>query len=278
MDEPTASFPANEVTRLFAGIERLRTAGVAVIYVSHRLDEVFRSPTTLVVLRDGRVVGQSRVDAISPKEVVIQIVGRAPSQMFRRSRAAVGSARMSISRLALDGVGPFTCDFNRGEVIGLVGLRGAGHDLIGQALFGLAPVIRGDIVLDGKSIAPKSPREAMNDGIELIWGDRNNGSVVPVLSVKENMFLNQTMAGLSPFSYVAPRQEDKIGAGARTQSRFAPEPTGLPNRIALGRQPAEGHHWPLVKSAGESLHLRGSNRRCRCRGQGGHLPTLQCRA
>jgi ribose transport system ATP-binding protein len=250
MDEPTASLPANEVKRVFAGIERLRSAGVAVVYVSHRLDEVFEIADRMVVLRDGRVVSQSRVDAISPQDVVIQIVGRAPSQMFRRPKLTVGSPRMSISRLALDGVGPFTCDFNRGEVVGLVGLRGAGHDLIGQALFGLAPVIGGDIVLDGERIAPKSPGEAMSAGIELIWGDRNDGSIVPVLSVKENMFLNQTVAGLTPFSYVAPRQEDQIALELGRKVGLRPNRPDLPIEALSG-----GNQQKVV--IGRWLNLKG---------------------
>jgi ribose transport system ATP-binding protein len=207
MDEPTASLPADEVERLFAGIERLRSSGVAIIYVSHRLDEVFEIADHIVVLRDGRVTGESRVDAITPDEIVIQIIGREPSQIFRKPAAEIGTARLGITGLALDGVGPVTCDFRRGEVIGLVGLRGAGHELIGQALFGLIPVNAGAIALDGEIISPKSPREAMNAGIELVWGDRNNGSVVPGLSVRENLFLNQTVAGLPPLSYVVPALE-----------------------------------------------------------------------
>lgn len=207
MDEPTASLPADEVERLFAGIDRLRSSGVAIIYVSHRLDEVFEIADRIVVLRDGRVAGESRVDAITPDEIVIQIIGREPSQIFRKPVAEIGTTRLGITGLALDGVGPVTCDFRRGEVIGLVGLRGAGHELIGQALFGLIPVNAGTIALDGAVISPKSPREAMNAGIELVWGDRNNGSVVPGLSVRENLFLNQTVAGLPPLSYVVPALE-----------------------------------------------------------------------
>lgn len=207
MDEPTASLPANEVERLFAGIKRLRGSGVAIIYVSHRLDEVFEIADRIVVLRDGRVAGENKVDAITPDEIVIQIIGREPSQVFRRPPADIGPARLSITDLVLGDVGPLTCDFRRGEVIGLVGLRGAGHELIGQALFGLVPVDAGTISLDGASIAPQSPAEAMSAGIQLVWGDRNNGSVVPGLSIKENLFLNQTAAGRPALSYVVPRLE-----------------------------------------------------------------------
>ena len=117
MDEPTASLPANEVRRLFAGVERLSNRGAAVIYVRHRLDEVFEIADRMVVLRDGRVAGQSRCDAITPQEVVVQIVGREPSQVFRRAVAEIGAVRLRLSDFTLDGVGPVNCAFHRGEVV-----------------------------------------------------------------------------------------------------------------------------------------------------------------
>jgi ribose transport system ATP-binding protein len=209
MDEPTASLPANEVKRLFAGINRLRAAGAAILYVSHRLDEVFEISDRIVVLRDGRVAGESMTEAATPQDIVMNIIGRAPAQLFRRSHREVGTPRLSLANIVLEGVGPVSCDFRRGEVVGLVGLRGAGHDLIGQALFGLLPLTSGAMTLDGRQIAPQSPRDAMNAGIQLIWGDRNNGSVVPGLSIRENLFLNQTAAGRSLLSYISPNAENR---------------------------------------------------------------------
>ena len=207
MDEPTASLPADEVKRLFAGINRLRAAGAAILYVSHRLDEVFEISDRIVVLRDGRVAGEWTTETATPQDIVMNIIGREPAQLFRRTRRAIGEPRLSLSDVVLDGVGPVSCDFSRGEVVGLVGLRGAGHDQIGQALFGLRPPISGRITLDGAQISPLSPRDAMNAGIQLIWGDRNDGSVVPGMSIRENLFLNQTAAGRSLLSYVFPNSE-----------------------------------------------------------------------
>ena len=234
MDEPTASLPANEVARLFDAIERLRSTGVAVIYVSHRLDEVFRIADFVVVLRDGRVVGRSRVDAITPESLVVQIVGREPSQVFRRPTAAVGGPLLTLSNLSVEGAGPVTCDFRSGEVVGLVGLRGAGQELIGQALFGLTDKVGGDIILDGAPIAPTSPREAMQAGVSMIWGDRNNGSVVPFLSVKENLFVNQAFAGMRWFSYVGPAKEDVAALDLGRKVGLRPNQPSLPIEALSG--------------------------------------------
>jgi ribose transport system ATP-binding protein len=250
MDEPTASLPANEVKRLFAGIERLRDSGVAIVYVSHRLDEIFAIADRVVVLRDGRVVGQSRVEAITPQELVVQIIGREPSQIFHRPTTRIGPPRMRLANLTLDGVGPLTCEFNGGEVIGLVGLRGAGHELVGQALYGLAPLIEGEIIVDGARFAPESPREAMSAGIEFIWGDRNNGSIAPMLSVKENLFLNQTAAGLTPFSYIWPRQEDRMAAALGRKVGLRPNRPNLPIESLSG-----GNQQKVV--IGRWLNLQG---------------------
>ena len=234
MDEPTASLPANEVARLFDAIERLRGAGVAVIYVSHRLDEVFRIADFVVVLRDGRVVARSPVDAVTPESLVVHIVGREPSQVFRRPTAAIGDPLLTLSNLSVEGAGPVTCDFRSGEVVGLVGLRGAGQELIGQALFGLTEKVGGDIILNGVPIAPASPREAMQDGVSLIWGDRNNGSIVPFLSVKENLFVNQSFAGKRWFSYVAPARENGAALDLGRKVGLRPNQPNLPIEALSG--------------------------------------------
>jgi ribose transport system ATP-binding protein len=250
MDEPTASLPANEVERLFASIARLRAAGVAVLYVSHRLDEVFQIADRIVVLRDGRVAGRSRADTATPQDIVVQIIGREPAQVFRKTDAQRGSPRITLQDIVLDGVGPVSCDFNRGEVVGLVGLRGAGHELIGQALFGLIPAHSGTIILDGVPVSPKSPKEAMSYGIELIWGDRNNGSVVPGLSVKENLFLNQSAAGLSLFSYVVPRAEYRAARELGQKVGLRPNLPDFPVEALSG-----GNQQKVV--VGRWLDLRG---------------------
>ena len=139
LDEPTASLPADEVARLFTALKRLRTQGVGMVYVSHRLDEVFEIADRMVVLRDGRVAGERRIDATTPEEVILLIVGREPSQVFRRPARRDGVARLVLEGMTVDAVGPVDCEIHAGEVVGLVGLRGAGQESIGRALFGLWP-------------------------------------------------------------------------------------------------------------------------------------------
>ena len=250
LDEPTASLPANEVARLFAALHRLRARGVGMIYVSHRLDEVFEIADRMVVLRDGRVVGERAITATTPEEVILLIVGREPSQVFRRPPERVGSARLVLQHLALGGIGPVSCEIHAGEVVGLVGLRGAGQESIGRALFGLAPTAGGRILLDGAPITPPSPRAAMRAGINLVCADRVAESIVPNLSVRENMFINPLAAGRSLLSVLAPSRENGAARALGQRIGLRPNDPTLPIEWLSG-----GNQQKVV--VGRWLHLQG---------------------
>jgi ribose transport system ATP-binding protein len=250
LDEPTASLPADEVARLFTSLRRLRERGVAMIYVSHRLDEVFELADRMVVLRDGRVVGDRPVAETTPEQAILLIVGREPSQIFRRAVEGNGPARLVFEGLRIDWVGPIDAEIRAGEVVGLVGLRGAGQELVGRALFGLEPPTGGRVLLDGAPVAPRSPRAAMAAGIDLVWGDRTAGSIVPMLSVRENMYINPTAAGLSPIAYMAPGPETAAARDLGGRVGLRPNDPALPVEALSG-----GNQQKVV--VGRWLHLRG---------------------
>ena len=212
LDEPSASLPADEVARLFTSLRRLRERGVGMIYVSHRLDEVFEIADRMVVLRDGRVAGERVVSETTPDETILLIVGREPSQIFRRPAERTGEPRLRLERLAVNGVGPVDCEIHVGEIIGIVGLRGAGQEVVGRALFGLEQPTAGRILLDGAPITLASPQDAMARGFGLVCADRVGESVMPNLTVRENLFINPPAAGKAPLTYLSPGEE---GAAAR---------------------------------------------------------------
>ena len=139
LDEPTASLPADEVARLFAAMGALKTRGVGMIYVSHRLDEVFRIADRVVVLRDGRLVGEERVEDTNPAHLIGMIVGRTTFDAFKKDQRQPGAIRVSVSSLTTARAGPAGFEVRRGELLGLAGLRGAGQEDIGRALFGATP-------------------------------------------------------------------------------------------------------------------------------------------
>ena len=249
LDEPTASLPADEVAKLFAALRRLRTRGVGMIYVSHRLDEVFEIADRMVILRDGRVVCERPVKAITPEECILRIVGREPSQVFRRPAQHTGDARLRFEDVTTDCAGPLNCGMRAGEVVGLVGLRGAGQESIARALFGLAPV-SGRIVIDGRAITPSSPRQAIALGINLVCADRMAESVAPGLSVRENLFLNPIAAGRRLTSYVRPDEEFEAASDAGERIGLKPNDPAIPIDWLSG-----GNQQKVV--VGRWLHLQG---------------------
>jgi ribose transport system ATP-binding protein len=248
LDEPTASLPADEVARLFAALRRLRARGVAMIYVSHRLDEVFEIADRMVVLRDGRVAGERIVTETTSDETILMIVGREPSQVFRRPAKRLGLPRLVLESVMVDAVGPVGCEIHAGEIIGFVGLRGAGQESIGRALFGVIPTSGGRVLLDGEAIAAASPREAMRSGVNLVCADRVGESIVPNLTVRENLFLNPVAAGGSLFSLLIPGRESRAALDLGQRLGVRPNDPTLPIELLSG-----GNQQKVV--VGRWLHL-----------------------
>ena len=250
LDEPTASLPADEVARLFTALRRLRSRGVGMIYVSHRLDEVFEIADRMVVLRDGRVAGERRVRETTPEEVILLIVGREPSQVFRRPAHREGRARLVLEGMTVDQVGPVDAEIHAGEVVGLVGLRGAGQESIGRSIFGLLPATGGSVVMDGEKLAVASPRQAMARGINLVCADRVGESIMLNLTVRENLFLNPLAAGLGVFSFLTPGPEKAASRVLGQRVGLRPNDPSLPIELLSG-----GNQQKVV--VGRWLHLAG---------------------
>jgi ribose transport system ATP-binding protein len=249
LDEPTASLPADEVTRLFGAMRRLREHGVGMIYVSHRLDEVFEIADRMVVLRDGRVAGERIVGETSAREAILLIVGREPSLVFRRPAEREGAARLKFHHVSIGGVGPIDCHIHAGEIVGLVGLRGAGQEAVSRALFGTEALTSGEIRLDGAAVDIDCPRRAMDLGVNLVCADRVGESIVPGLSVRENFFLNPLAAGRKSSSWLSPAQE-------RVAARRLGETVGLrPNDPSLAIELLSGGNQQKV-AVGRWLNLK----------------------
>src|SRR6202453_3936628 len=237
LDEPTASLPADEGVRFFTALRRLRDRGVGMIYVSHRLDEVFEIADRMVVLRDGRVAGERVVAKTTPDETILLIVGREPSQVFRRPAERRGAPRLALRWVTIDAVGPGNCMIHAGEIVGFVGLRGAGQESVGRALFGVAPATSGVILLDGEAIAAASPRQAMGHGVNLVCADRTGESIMPNLTVRENLFLNPVAAGLNHFSVLGPGREGRAALALGQQLGLRPnDPTLAIELLSGGNQ------------------------------------------
>ncbi len=220
LDEPTASLPADEVERLFTVLRRLKAKGVGMIYVSHRLDEVFQISDRVAVLRDGQMVGTRETAQSDAEDLVGLIVGR-KTRAIERPPVQEGPELLRAARFATRTAGPIDLQIRRGEMVGLVGLRGAGHEEIGRALFGLEPH-SGAVSLEGRTPNLGSPRSAMASGIGFVARDRVVESVAPSLSIRENAFLNPLATGRKLLTMMSHRAEDALTVELGTRVGLSP--------------------------------------------------------
>ena len=194
-DEPTASLSPSEVERLFDVITRLEAAQCAIVFVSHRLEEVFAISGEITVMREGRTVEASRpTSSLNQTELIRLMVGRDIGAIYATRSAAAREEReapiLSVRGLrAPPLVRDVSFDLHRGEILGLGGLVGAGRSETAETLFGLRPRAGGEARLEGKPFAPRSPADAIRAGVGFVAEDRRRQSIVPDLSVRENLLL-----------------------------------------------------------------------------------------
>jgi ABC-type sugar transport system ATPase subunit len=212
MDEPTAALTAHEVDRLFAIIRDLQSQGIGIIYISHRLDEVFSIADRIMVLRDGATVGAWRRNQVSRNEVIERMVGRQVAHEFPARGQASGVRRQG-SGLAVHGlrrgttVRDVTFDVRRGEIVGLTGLIGAGRTETARLIFGADRLDAGEIYLDGRRLSIRSPRDAIAAGIGLLPEDRKTQGLVVAHGVRDNFAL-PNLRWLSAFGVVRTAAEE----------------------------------------------------------------------
>jgi ribose transport system ATP-binding protein len=195
LDEPTAALPELDVSRLLDALRRLRATGIGILYVTHRLDEVFRIADRVTVLRDGRRVATARMDETSPSDLVEKIVGRSMTDAFVRPAPSSDRVVLAVDRVVAQTVGPVSFAVKGGETLGLVGLRGAGHHTIGRAIFGQIALSAGHVSLEGRLVDPADPADAMRKQIGFVSSRRAEESVAANMSVRENIYINPVATG-----------------------------------------------------------------------------------
>ena len=208
MDEPTSAIPEREVEHLHRMITSLRESGVAIIYITHKLDEVFEISDYVTVLRDGRHVTTVPAAELDRQALVKTMVGRELTQMFPKDDVPIGEVAMSVRGLTRRGViEDITFDLRRGEILGLAGLMGAGRTEVLEAIFGITPVDAGSIEIDGKAREIRSPADAIHLGLALLTEDRKRTGIMGVLSVRDNMSV-ASLPRFSPGGVLRMRQID----------------------------------------------------------------------
>jgi ribose transport system ATP-binding protein len=190
MDEPTSALTEREIQELFTTIRRLKEQGVSIIYISHRIEEIFRIGDRVTVLRDGKYVGTYAVAEVTKPFLIRQMVNRELKEQFPKAKAQVGEEVLRVEQLTRKGVlNDISFSLRRGEVLGIAGLLGAGRTELARAIFGLDTIDSGAIYVDGKRCEITSPRAAIDHGIAFLTEDRRTQGLVLKLSVKENILL-----------------------------------------------------------------------------------------
>jgi len=190
MDEPTAALTEHEIKDLFATIGALKDKGVSIIYISHRLEELFEIGDRVTVLRDGRSVGTYDVRGMTKAELIRLMVNRELTDLFPKVRAPKGPEALRVEGLSTPGsLKEISFTLHQGEVLGIAGLLGAGRTELARAIFGIDKLSAGTIYLNGEAQHLSSPRAAINSGIGFLTEDRKSQGLVLRLSVKENLCL-----------------------------------------------------------------------------------------
>ncbi|MFG3009623.1 sugar ABC transporter ATP-binding protein [Streptomyces cinerochromogenes] len=250
LDEPTARLPAPDCARLFRVLHALRDQGHGILYVSHRLDEVYEVADAFAVLRDGRLVSHGTLAGHSPARLVHDIVGTVGEEPpTHRPAPADGPTVPTPAVLTLDGArtagaGPVGLELRAGEVLGLVGLSGAGHTELGRALAGARPLLGGRALLGGRPYRPRTVADAVRLGVGLVPGDRQQEGCAAELTVRENLLAGPRAGGLPALRWIAPRRERAEAAGLIERFAVRPRDTEAPigtlsggnqQKVMLGR-------------------------------------------
>ncbi len=257
MDEPTSALTEHEVARLERVIARLRARGVTILYISHKLDEVFRLADRITVLRDGRLVETLERSRSTPQEIAHRMVGREIESVDLGEPRQPGAVVLQVRDLSLAWPGhvrrwrlrEINFDLRRGEVLGLAGLMGAGRTELLECLFGAAqPRPSGQIVLEGRPVNFRHPADARAAGVALVTEDRKRLGLFPHLSVLGNVTLCQLQA-MTRAGLVRPAEERRQGAQAI--QRVGVKSAGLTGRITSlsggNQQKALVARWLLIE-------------------------------
>lgn len=198
MDEPTSSISQREAELLFNKIAELKAAGVSIIYISHKMDEVFRIADDITVLRDGTVVSTDRAEDLDLETVINRMVGRKLDNAYPKEEVPLGDVALEVEHFSMKRIfDNISFSVRKGEIVGFAGLVGAGRTETMRAMYGLDPHDSGTIKLNGKEVTIKNPMDSIKQGMIMLSEDRREYGLIPVRSVRENA----SIANLASYIY-----------------------------------------------------------------------------
>jgi rhamnose transport system ATP-binding protein len=210
MDEPTASLSIHEVNQLFKLVRHLRAQGVAILFIGHRLEEVFEIADRITVLRDGQWVSTNMRQDVTVDSVIRDMVGREVSEFYSKTTSATDDLLVQVEDLSREGVfSNISFEVNKGEVLGFAGLVGSRRTDVGLALFGIKPATSGRIILGGQELEIQSPQQALDVGIAYMTEDRRTLGLSMPMSITTNITLPTLSKYLNSWGLVKRKEENK---------------------------------------------------------------------
>ena len=210
MDEPTAALTEREAQRLFGILGELKRRGVAIIYISHRLDEVFQIADYITVMRDGERIHTGPTSGLEMTTLIQMMIGRPLSKLFHRTRHPAGDTMLELRSLSRRGVfGDISFTVRRGEIVGMSGLIGAGRSEVAQAIFGIAPATDGQILIAGHPVSIATSRQGIGHGIIYVPEERRSQGLVLEYAIDWNMTFS-ALDRISRGGFVSRRREKQI--------------------------------------------------------------------
>ena len=212
MDEPTDALTDTETVSLFRVINELKAQGCGIVYISHRMKEIFEICDDVTVFRDGQFIAERTVESLSEESLIEMMVGRKLEDQYPRLVKAPGEVRLKVENLSGPGVDNVSFSLRKGEILGIAGLMGAGRTELMKVLYGALPRTGGKVMLDGRDVQTRSPQQGLANGIVYISEDRKRDGLVLGMSVKENM----SLTALRYFSHAGGRlkhAEEELAVG-----------------------------------------------------------------
>jgi inositol transport system ATP-binding protein len=229
MDEPTSALTETEVSHLFKIIRTLRSQGKGIVYITHKMNELFDIADEVSVFRDGRFVGEKASSEVTRDDIIRMMVGRDVTQMFPKMIVPIGDVILSVKNLSLAGrFHDISFDLRKGEILGFAGLVGSGRSNVAETIFGVTPATSGTIAINGKEVVMRTPAMAMESGLAFLTEDRKESGCFLLLDVMANMQVALLHSRCVNAGFVDERAVEKLCQEQKTRLRVRTPDLGEP--------------------------------------------------